>query len=204
LADVAKLTIGQLIVLVALFLPGFVSIKIDRLVHPGDDLKAPELILDSFGYSVINAGFLGGPIWVLVRVVGDPHANAWLAWPLSVVIFLVGPVVWPILLRRFQRIGARRGWLMGGHRFAWDEFFTRREPAWIIVHLHDGGLVGGYVGDRSYTTLAPQSGHIYIEELWQLDDHGAFLEKIPSSKGALFRPEDYHWVELISDETGEQ
>ena len=92
---------------------------------------------------------------------------------------------------------------MGGHRFAWDEFFTRREPAWVIVHLPDGRLVGGYFGEKSYATLAPQSGHLYIEQLWQISETGEFLEQIPSTKGALFRPSDYQWVEFVSDERQE-
>ena len=105
LAALARLTAEQLALLVGLFLPGFVSIKIDRLIHPGDDVKAPEMLIDAFGYSVINAAFLSGLIILLIQAVnGPPNFQSW--W-LGILIYLVGPCFWPILFRIVQRLGAR-------------------------------------------------------------------------------------------------
>jgi hypothetical protein len=69
----------------------------------------------------------------------------------------------------------------------------------VIVHLKTGKLVGGYFGHDSYASVEPQSGHIYLSELWTLDRKGAFVAPVPDSKGALFRPEDYDWIEFFHD-----
>jgi len=67
------------------------------------------------------------------------------------------------------------------------------------VHLNDGRLVGGYFGLKSYATVEPESGHLYLEELWRLDASGRFVAAIPGSRGAIFRPTDYVWVEMFYD-----
>ena len=67
----------------------------------------------------------------------------------------------------------------------------------MIVHLPDGRRIGGYFGSKSYATLFPQSGHIYIEELWSLNEEtGAFETAVPDSNGIVLRPGDYHFVEI--------
>jgi hypothetical protein len=200
--DIAKLvalTLPQFAAIVALFLPGFVALKVDRLIQPGTTSSAPDFLVDALAYSLLNAAALGWAVWWASIELNSPRPNYVLVWLLGLAICIVGPVTWPVLFRSLQRFGARRRWLVGPHRFAWDNFFSRNEPCWIIVHLKNGTLAGGYFGQASYATVEPQSGHIYLEELWRLDDRGAFIEPVPASKGALFRPTDYDWVEMFHD-----
>ena len=99
-----------------------------------------------------------------------------------------GPAIW-----------RARHWLLGPHRFAWDNFFSRNEACWVVVHLKNGQLVGGYFGPGSYATVEPESGHLYLEELWRLDERGKFVGPVVDSRGALFRPLDYDWIEMFDD-----
>ncbi|HEY1751490.1 MAG TPA: DUF6338 family protein [Caulobacteraceae bacterium] len=199
LAKLVALTLPQFAAVVALFLPGFVSIRVDRLVQPGRTLTVQGLIVDAFAYSLLNAGVFGWAVWLAAAQLSSPYPNYALVWLYGLVVAVVGPVIWPFIFRAAQRFGAQRHWLLGPHRFAWDNFFSRNQPCWIIVHLKSGQLVGGYFGSASYATVEPESGHLYLEELWALDETGRFRHVIPGSKGALFRPTDYDWVELFYD-----
>jgi hypothetical protein len=70
----------------------------------------------------------------------------------------------------------------------------------VIVHLKNGKLVGGYFGPESFASVEPDSGHIYLEALWKVDRNGRFTTAVAGSKGAVFRPEDYDWIEFFHDE----
>jgi len=199
LAKIVALTLPQFAALVALFLPGFVSLKVDRLIQPGKLSGAAEFIVDALAYSLLNAAFFGWAIWRASDELQSATPNYPLVWVLGLLICVAGPAIWPALFRWAQRFGAKRRWLLGPHRFAWDDFFSRKEPCWVIVHLKSGKLVGGYFGPESRATVEPESGHIYLEELWRLDRTGAFVAPVAASKGALFRPSDYDWVELFHD-----
>jgi hypothetical protein len=197
-----SLTLPQFAAFVGLFLPGFVSLKIDRLIHPGKAPGAAEAVVETLGYSLLNAGVFG---WLVVLVSNDllDRPNYLLLAVAAFLICLAGPACWPLLFRRLQVLGARKGWVVGPHRFAWDHVFARRQYGFMIVHLTDGSHIGGYFGERSYATVEPESGHLYIEELWTLDAEGRFIARLPDTRGAVFRPADYKWVEFFEDDDDE-
>ena len=199
LKDIVALTPAEFAAVVALFLPGFVSIKIDRLIHPGREIGAAEMAIETLGYSLLNAGALSWAILLASNQIQKADPNYVALAGLAFLICLVGPIAWPVAFRFVQRFGADRHWVVGPHRFAWDKFFSRNEPCWVIVHLKGGALVGGYFGPSSYATVEPESGHIYLEELWQVSASGRITQQIVDSKGALFRPGDYDWIELFED-----
>jgi len=118
----------------------------------------------------------------------------------AILICIIGPVAWPLIFRGAQRWASRRGWIMSPHLTAWDDFFSRKQACWIVVHLNDGSLIGGYFGDLSIASVGTEAGHIYIEELWQLDQTGSFVSPASESKGAIFRPTDYLWLEIRKDD----
>jgi hypothetical protein len=199
LAKLVALTLPQFAAAIALFLPGFVSLKVDRLIQPGKSASASELAVDALAYSLLNAALLGWAIWLAAANLNSSSPNYALLWGYGVLVCVVGPTLWPFLFRAVQRFGARRRWLLGPHRFAWDNFFTRNEACWVVIHLKSGALVGGYFGVRSYATVEPESGQLYLEELWQLDQSGKFVGPVVDSKGGIFRPADYDWIEMFDD-----
>ena len=199
IANLVALPAAQFAAIVALFLPGFLSLKVDRLIQPASPTSVGEMVIEAFAYSLINAGLLSWAVFkASVELSENPpdylHAAAYAA-----LVCVVGPTVWPIAFRVVQRWAARRGWILGQDRYAFDYAFRGPRTRWVIVHLNDGRLVGGYFGLKSYATVEPQSGHIYLEELWRLDASGRFVSAIPGSRGAIFRPTDYVWVEMFHD-----
>lgn len=179
---------------IALVLPGLISLRIYSLIHPSDSKPLKDNLLEAIAYSVINAALLW---WAILMLIGT--SSAWLQYGLVVLIFFVAPAVWPFVLDQALSRLEGLGVILRRPQTAWDDFFLRRQQCWIIVHLKDGRRIGGYYGDASYATLYPRSGHLYLEELWELDQEtGKFEEKIPESGGLILRPDDYHLIEIKS------
>ena len=196
---IVALPATQFAAIVALFLPGFVSLKVDRLIQPASPTAVGEMVLEAFAYSLINAGLLGWAVFHAAADLAKTPPDYLRAAGYAALICVVGPTTWPIAFRFAQRWAAVRGWVLGQDRYAFDHAFRGPRTRWVIVHLNDDRLVGGYFGLKSYATVEPQSGHLYLEELWRLDAAGRFVAAIPGSRGAIFRPTDYSWIEMFHD-----
>jgi hypothetical protein len=157
------------------------------------------MVIEAFAYSLINAGLLSWAVFQASLELAKASPDYLRVAGYGALVCVIGPVFWPIAFRVVQRWAAGKGWVLGQDRFAFDFAFRGPRTRWVIVHLNDGRLVGGYFGLKSYATVEPESGHIYLEELWRLDSAGRFVAAIPGSRGAIFRPTDYIWVEMFYD-----
>jgi len=63
--------------------------------------------------------------------------------------------------------------------------------------LQDGSVVGGVFGRDSFASSYPEPGHIYIQELWQIDAQGHFVSPMNGSPGILLRPDDYRYLKVF-------
>ena len=72
------------------------------------------------------------------------------------------------------------------------------------IVMKDGGRIGGKFDVNSYATAYPDTGHLYLEELWTLDADGTFLEPYPGRPGIVLRPEDYDYVLIFGDDDDRQ
>jgi hypothetical protein len=116
-----------------------------------------------------------------------------------VVIFLIMPVAWAFVIVAAQNLLAQRGLFLAAAPTAWDHYFHDRRPCWIVVHLSDNRKLGGRFGRRSYASSYPDPGHLYIEQLWTLDENGGFVGPVAQSRGIVLRPGDYQMVEFFDD-----
>ena len=66
------------------------------------------------------------------------------------------------------------------------------------VVLTDDTVVGGIFGQNSYASSFPEPGHLYIQELWEIDSAGRFVKQEIGSPGILLRPNDYRYVKVFS------
>lgn len=198
LASIIALQPVQLWGLVVLFLPGFISLKLHQFIERRDP-TVTEALIDVIGFSLLNALVLWWPIYIATTHLTLPRPDYGPALQNAVWICLVGPVAWPILFQIAKRFALKGGWLVGTERSAFDFAFRGKQTLWVIVHMKDGRLVGGYFGLNSYATVEKDSGHLYLEELWKLGDEGQFVSPIAGSMGAIFRPDDYDWIEVFRD-----
>ncbi len=198
LAKIVTLTPVEFWALIALFLPGFISLKLHRFLErrPG---SAAEALIDVVGFSLLNAVVLFWPIYLNGALLADKHP----CWPAIVtnafITCIAGPIAWPLILRLVERYAIRGGLLLGEQKTAFDAYFSTNEPCWVIVHLKDGSRIGGYFGGNSYASAHPHSGDFYLQELWELDEEGVFSGPIQNSKGAIFHRSDYVWLEFFWD-----
>jgi hypothetical protein len=182
----------NLIVFLVLVLPGFISMRVYSLIRPGEQPTLKDTIFEAIAYSTINFGLLFWPIMVLIE-----SENIYLQGLLCAIIFVIAPAIWPFVLDRVLEATAGRGWIQYRYKTAWDDFFSRRKACWLIVHLHDGRRLGGIFHNKSYATLYPTPGHLFIEELWEVDqESGEFVGSGPLSQGIILKPEDYRFVEI--------
>jgi hypothetical protein len=198
LAKIVTLTPVQFWALIALFLPGFISLKLHRFLERRPSTAA-EALIDVVGFSLLNAVVLSWPIYLNGILLADkqPYWRAIIAN--AALVCIIGPAAWPLILRLVERYAIRGGLLLGEQKTAFDAYFSTSEPCWVIVHLRDGSRIGGYFGGDSYASAHPHSGDFYLQELWNLDEEGVFDGPISNSKGAIFHRSDYVWLEFFWD-----
>jgi Family of unknown function (DUF6338) len=189
-----KLNFESPLFFVFLILAEFISMRVYSLIRPGDQPTLKDSFFEAIAYGTLNIGLMSWAIY-LFQATESMIAKATLA----ALILAVAPVVWPFALDRVLELAAGRGLSNYRYKTAWDDFFSRRRPCWLIVHLSDGRRIGGVFSDKSYATLYPTPGHLFIEELWQVDqDTGEFTGDAPISQGIILKPEDYRFVEIKS------
>lgn len=183
---------NAVVLFVVLVVPGFISMRVYSLIRPGDQNSLKDSIFEALAYGTLNFGVM---YWAILLFF---EAQNWIVQSvLAAAVLAVGPIIWPFALDRVLEFAARKNWIHYRYKTAWDDFFSRRKACWIIVHLPDGQRVGGIFGNSSYATLYPTPGHLFIEELWEIDQTtGAFSGTAPVSQGLILKPEDYRFVEI--------
>ena len=163
------------------FVPGFVSLKVFDLLVPGDPRDFSKATFDAVAYSCLNFAVLS---WFIVQLT-HPALPSWAFYLFLLIIFLLAPALWPVLLvwLRKQRITTRL--IVNPNPKVWDCVFEQRKSYWVLVHLKDGRRIGGRYSSNSFASNSPAAPEIYLEELWNLDEEGAFTTKVHATNGIL-------------------
>lgn len=179
--------------IVALFaLPGFISLRVWSLIFPTSELALKDELGEAISFGILNA-MVCAPLFVLME-----PATPQTLYGLAILTLVVLPAIWPFPVRWLLRTLQKFNVILITSRSAWDDVFLRDEPYFIIAHLKDGGRVGGYYGSNSFAGLHPISGHLYLEQLWYMDEQGKFTSAVPDSRGLILRPNDYKYIELMA------
>jgi hypothetical protein len=190
-------TLQYLLFFGAFVVPGAVSIWVYSFLVPQEIRGLSGRIADAVAFSIVNFVLLF-PLIFYALSVPIIESSPWQAWLLVVACFLIAPLIWPFFLVGLLERAERRGLIRVRARTAWDDFFARNpQGCWMIVELADGGTIGGRFSEDSYASAYPQSGHLFIEELWTVDEAGRFGEPLPGKTGAILRPEDYRYVKVV-------
>lgn len=177
-----------------LVLPGFISMRVYSLIRPGKETPLKDSLFEALAYGALNAGLNALPLLLLFRA-----DSVWAQGLLALWSFAIGPIVWPFLLDRALGFLSRRDWITYGERSGWDYFFKKRRRCWLIIHMPDGTRIGGAFKDDSFATVHPVSGHLFIEEVWTLDEEsGRIVGDEPASHGLILKPNDYRFIEIVA------
>jgi len=185
---------SHLLLFIVFVLPGFISLRIWSLIVPRTERTLKDELLDAFGFGLLNA-VIAVPLFGSIA-----PDQKWLAYALAVLAFILLPALWPFLIDWILRLLQAVNVIPLQSHNAWDGLFLRRDPYFMIIHFDDGRRIGAYYGSQSIASLYPNSGYIYVEKLWYLDEHGKFVSEIPDSKGIVLRPNDYKFIEFLAAE----
>jgi len=164
---------------------------------PARALEWGNAILQGLFYSTVN--FVLCLPFLYVLILGhDPLRDPFRYSVAAILAFFVLPVVWPLVLVRIFKSKWVAQRVQIPYPTAWDFFFDQRDPAFLLVHLSNGSLIGGYWGGNSYAGSFPNDGDVFLEAVYELDEQGKFGAPIPDTRGVLLRKEQYSYIEFFS------
>lgn len=182
--------------LLILLIPGFISIKVYQLFIPTDKIDFSKNIYEIIGFSSLNFAFFYWLIVLMDRLnVKDSHSAVYYVVNFS--IMFVSPVVWPLIYVKILKSGIFRKYIIHPVKLPWDQFFSKADSYWVVIHLKDGQSIGGKYGTSSFTSTYPAKEQIYIEEVWMLNEDGGFQEKIKNTAGMMILGEEISRIEFI-------
>ncbi len=180
-----------------LIFPGLISTTVYRLAMPARTLDWGSAVLQGLFYSAVNF-VLGLPLLYLLVIGHDPIKEQGRYITAAILLLFVTPILWPLVLRWIFKSKAVAQRIQIPYPTAWDAFFDQREPAFLLVHLTNGRLLGGYWGTNSYAGSFPNDGDIYLEAVYSVDKSGKFGQPIPGTRGVLLRSDQYTYIEMFA------
>lgn len=149
-------------------LPGLISMKIYRLILPTADIDWKTALIEGLFFSSITLLILFPAIYSLFSI----------NWPdslkiiISSILILIASIGLPFFLKYLLTKSKLSEILNLPYPTAWDYFFDLREPCFLLIHLNNGKLIGGFYGLNSYATSFPNNGDIYLEVVYEVNEDG--------------------------------
>jgi Family of unknown function (DUF6338) len=179
-----------------IFLPGMISMQVYRLIVPTDAIEWKNAALQALFYSAINFA-LCFPIFILTSSDNLAAEHPFLYYLRSFAILFLLPILLPIGFVSLTKTKLFQKYCLSPFPTAWDAFFSQRRSAFVLIHLKNGKLVGGYYGKGSYATSYPHDGDLYIFAVYEIDDVGHFKKPVSDTRGLLIRKKEYSYIELF-------
>lgn len=191
------LSLDNLGLLLAFVWPGWLAVRTYGLLMPTRDVEWKDTVAQGLFFSVITY-VLFFPAVLVVLASENIGKNPWLYWACLALLLFVGPVVLAFLYRQLFRWTWLAKRLQAPYPTAWDYFFDRREPCFILVHLKTGAMIGGYWSAGSYASSFPREGELYISVAVLVNEKGEFQSVVDRTKGILIRKDEYSYLEFFS------
>jgi hypothetical protein len=200
-------TVQQLAILLLFVIPGTVyQAVLDRFRGPiaaeqDSTNRFFRAIAASAIFDSLYAIFLGPH---LISLAGDKSALSGLSthsreagmWGLLLLVIVPSVAAW--LEARYARRNVNA--IYDSTPTAWDYLVKNRGSYWIRVRLKDTGkYVGGWYGNRSFTSTYPQDPDIYIQSEYQMNSKGEFLERIENTAGVYIPGASIELIQVIEE-----
>ena len=179
-----------------LIVPGLISMHIYRLLFAAKEIEWKHGLVQGLFYSCLNL-VICFPVLIPIHRDNFLNDHPYYYMVILMIILLVLPVIWPFLYRRFIKSQWLASKIQLPYPTAWDYFFDRRAPVFVLIQLKNGSKLGGYYGSESYATSFPTEGDIYLETVYRVDKDGKFKEAINRSDGAIIRKDQYDLIEFF-------
>ena len=170
--------------------------KVYDLMIPGEQRKYSESLYEVIAYSALNYAALS---WLIIIIFSGDFYEKYnpLFFFLLILILLVFPILWPIIYLKLLDWDLISKHIVHPIKKPWDYIFMQGELHWVIVHLKNGGKIGGKWAKKSYASSYPAKEKIYLEEVWKIDKNGKFIRKIKRTDGIIVLGDDIMSVEFF-------
>jgi len=187
---------GKLALFIWFAVPGFISIKFYQLLFPAVQKSSSELVVDAICYSCINYALFSWTIfWVESHKLLSVHP--WLYYLAYVFLLFVSPLLLVLVWKMLRSTARFQASLAHPTAKPWDFVFGQRKSYWVHVHLIDGKRISGLYHEQSFSSSAPATEQIYLEQVWVVNDDGAFERMVGDSAGAIISSDRINYIELI-------
>jgi len=181
---------------IVLFLPGFLSAEVYGMMVASERSDFSKDFFRAVAFSVLNFAILA-PIIYALNMAGL-FSSVLVVWVTVYVALGAAPIGWAFLVK-WLRDASWTPFLSSNNK-AWDDFFSRCEPVWVVAHLHDGTKVGGFYAGDSYASSFPSEEQIYVQQQWLLGENDEFLRAVKQSAGLLLNARDVKVFEFYEYE----
>lgn len=113
----------------------------------------------------------------------------------ALLLFVLVPAVAAAVVSAWERRRSRARYR--STPTAWDHAFSDRTPCFIRFRLKSGGWAGGWFGTKSFASSYPESGEIFLQTAWRMNQDGSFAAKSEHSTGLFIQCEDIEFLELL-------
>jgi hypothetical protein len=183
--------------LLALLAPGFIILWFRARVVEG---TPPDFKRELFYFALASAAYYGAvaPLFRLDEGVALP------LWLWSILFYFLIPILLGVVIGWITQYDLEYSWaeklgMHFAHRIptAWDFRFSRLPAgAFVLVTLKDGTTVAGRWAETSFASSAKDGRDIYIAEVWDNPDNGAWVPLDPP-RGMLLCGGDIRYVETF-------
>ena len=193
-------SLGAILILIAFLMPGFIAGRVLSSAHGTSEAGEGRLVLGAITLSCLNYAVLS---WLLVlawtrKWYEDPLTLALLAF----FILLVAPIlialalIWVIDTEWGKRVRVAFG-LAHPVSKAWDSFFRRGIPCWIVATLKGGRVIAGLYAGNSFASSFPAAEDLYLEKICRLSAQGEIEGIADFSRGGIIKMENVETLELF-------
>jgi len=193
----ALVSVDRFLLFIVFFVPGLISLKIWSLLVPSERINLADRALEVLTYGALNFAAL---FWVIIIAI---RTGGWLQHLLYATVLLATPVVWPIFVNLILKSAFLRGRIVHPTPRAWDAYFGRGNPCFILVHLKNGEMVGGLYSSNSFASSFPNEEDVYIEQVWKIDETGSFDGPIQDTDGILIVGDSIEYLEFFQARSGD-
>ncbi|MCK5115745.1 MAG: hypothetical protein KAR44_04040 [Candidatus Aegiribacteria sp.] len=182
--------INKLVLFIAFFVPGFISIKTYDLLVPSAIRSSGQTIIEAITYSAINYALFS---WILLIKNLHPILIAIIA----IIILLISPILLACGYWRFRNSGIVKKHSRHPIPKPWDYVFGKQKSYWVIIEYTDGDCIGGIYDTDSFTSSYPLTEQIYLQEEWEIEGR-SFIKPIDRSSGILISDKDIRAIRFYS------
>ena len=156
--------LNSVIIIILFIIPGFICEWAFSLLVTRKQREATNLILESISLSCLYYGLFSWAV-ILTLPLYESH-KIWFGL-ISFGLLFVGPIIIGIVLAKTM-LSKRFRWLQKWLGIispipkAWDSYFSRGIPCWVLITLNDGTKIGGFWGPNSFVSSFPSPEDIYI------------------------------------------